>query len=337
MAATLSARRTLVVAPNWVGDVVMAIPALERLTEDRELTVLAKPHLRPVVEAGLGPATGFLARGRSDRQTVAAIRDLGIEEAVILPNSFRSAWLPFRARVPIRWGYRGDLRRTLLEPAVPAPTGKGHHQVRDYDRLLQAMGLEPDRAALPRLGPGPEAVEAASRALGGVHRTGGALVALFAGGAFGPSKRWPAPRFAELAARLADEGHDVVLVAGPGEEGLASGVASASGRELPVLGADLDLAELAALLAQLNLLITNDSGPMHLAAAVGTRCVALFGPTDPRRTAPLGPGHQVLWTGRWCSPCFRKRCPLLHHRCLKEISVDRVLAASHAFLSASDE
>ncbi len=327
---------TLVVAPNWVGDLVMALPALVSLAAERPLTLLAKPHLEPVVAAGLGPAAGFVARARSDRETVRRIRDLAPEEAVVLPNSFRSAWLPWRAGVPIRWGYRGDLRRALLEPAVPAPTGKGLHQLRDYDRLLRAMGLEPDRDALPRLTPGETAVERARAALTAAPGAGAVpRVALFAGGAFGPSKRWPAARFAEAARRLAEDGRAVVLVAGPGEEELAAAIAGESAVDPPVVGADLDLAELAALLAELDLLVTNDSGPMHLAAAVGTRCVALFGPTDPRRTAPLGKGHRVLWTHRWCSPCFRKRCPLLHHRCLREIGAREVLAACREILQGT--
>ena len=236
------------------------------------------------------------------------------------------AWLPYRAAVPIRWGYRTDLRGPLLEPGVPAPGGHERHQLRDYDRLLRAMGSKPDPTALPRLEPGRAAAERAAAALADAGGDAEPRVALFAGTAFGPSKRWPAERFGELARRLVeDEGLPVALLAGPGEEELAAKVAAAAGVAPPILGPDLDLAELAALLARFELLVTNDSGPMHLAAAVGTRCVALFGPTDPRRTAPLGEGHQVLWTNRWCSPCFKKRCPLIHHRCLKEITVERVL------------
>ena len=135
MAAALSDRRvpahTVVIAPNWVGDLVMALPVLERLAETRRLTILARPHLAPVVAAGLGEAAGFVERARSNRETVRRVRARAADEAVILPNSFRSAWLPYRAGVPIRWGYRGDLRRPLLEPGVTAPSGKGLHQRSD--------------------------------------------------------------------------------------------------------------------------------------------------------------------------------------------------------------
>jgi ADP-heptose:LPS heptosyltransferase len=107
-----------------------------------------------------------------------------------------------------------------------------------------------------------------------------------------------------------------------------------SGKPHPVVGPDLDLAELAGALAHLDLLVTNDSGPMHLAAALGVPTVALFGPTDPRRTAPAGDGHEVLWRDLWCSPCFRRRCPLVHHGCLRGIPVDGVADAAEGILGA---
>ena len=109
---------------------------------------------------------------------------------------------------------------------------------------------------------------------------------------------------------------------------------SETGKIHPVVGPDLDLAGLAAVLDQLDLLVTNDSGPMHLAAGLGVACVALFGPTDPTRTRPVGPEHQVLYTDRWCSPCFRKRCPLIHHRCMRDLSVEQVVDSSIRLLDS---
>ena len=118
-----------------------------------------------------------------------------------------------------------------------------------------------------------------------------------------------------------------MIVAGPKEVWTAVRVHEESGHLHPVIGPDLDLARLAGVLAHLDLLVTNDSGPMHLAAALGVPCIALFGPTDPQRTAPAGSGHRVLTLDRWCSPCFRRRCPLLHQRCLRDITVEQVAAA----------
>jgi len=315
----------LVIAPNWVGDVVMALPTLEALAASgRELTVLARPHLRPLL--ALVPAvTATVPHAAETGETVARLRALGIDEAVVLPNSFRSAWLARRAGIDERWGYRGQLRSALLSRAVPAPRGK-HHQVEDYRELLAAMGVAPPDPPLPSLAV-PEALRAATeRRLAAVEAgREGPRIGIFPGAEFGPSKRWPEERFAALAGDLRTEmpGARLLVLAGPSEGDLGSRVAAT---QAPLLGPDLDLAELAAVLAQLDLLVTNDSGPMHLAAAVGVRCVALFGPTDPVRTRPLGERHAVLYTDRWCSPCFRRRCPLRHQRCLREIGVERVLA-----------
>lgn len=331
--------RTLAVVPNWVGDTVMALPVLEALAgSDREVSVLAKPHLRPLLELAAGVA-GVIDKADDDGETVARLRAGGFDEAVVLPNSFRSAWLPRRAGIERRYGYRGGWRSLLLNPAVPGPRrrrDRGRHQVLDYRELLEALGVTPPADPSPRLEL-PEAVRESARGVIGrasVPATGGPLVGLFPGAEFGPSKRWPLKRFAELTHALRRRRRDVrlVLLCGPGEVWIGVRIHEQSGHLVPVLGADLDLAGLAGLLSRLDLLITNDSGPMHLAAALGVPCVALFGPTDPARTRPWGEGHRVLYTDRWCSPCFRRRCPLIHHRCLKDIGVEAVVEAAEATL-----
>ncbi len=328
---------TLVIAPNWVGDTVMALPVLDALAASgRRCRVLARPHLEPLL--ALSPSVATTVTRQDDRATVDELRRHRFGEAVVLPNSFRAAWLARRAGIPERWGYRGDLRAWLLAPALPRPAGRRRRpQIEDYRELLAAMRVAPPGDWRPRL-----AVDEAGRRAGRrlVERAGveprSPLVGLFPGAEFGPSKRWPGERFAELARELRRRRPAVrmLIVAGPSEVWLGVRVHEQSGHLHPLIGPDLDLAQLAQVLASLDLLVTNDSGPMHLAAAVGTRCVALFGPTDPRRTAPAGDGHEVLYTDRWCSPCFRRRCPLLHHRCLRDIGVDRTLAATLAALPA---
>lgn len=319
--------KTLVVAPNWVGDNVMAIPVLEALAATgRTLTVLARPHLEPLLRIAPSVA-GVLARSLSDRATVSAVRDLAFEEAVILPNSFRSAWIAFRAGIPVRWGYRGDFRSLLLEPALPRPKGI-RHQLTDYDALLERIGAAiPSKQ--PRLVPDSRQLDCARDALERLGMRSDAaskMVGIFPGAEFGPSKRWPPERFAGLLSSIVDRSEfRPVLIAGPGEEDLATHIRNLSKTAAPIIGPELDLAELAAVLSHLDVLVTNDSGPMHVAAATGTRCVALFGPTNPTRTAPAGSGHRVLYNHRWCSPCFKKRCPLLHQRCLRDLSVSRVV------------
>jgi heptosyltransferase-2 len=325
--------RTLVVAPNWVGDNVMALPVLEALAASgRQLTLLAKPHLAPLL-AQVPAVEDVIERSESDTETVDRLREAAFDEAVILPNSFRSAWLPWRAGIPTRWGYRGrplrwSFRWPLLRPGVQRPRAKGRHQTEDYRELLAAMDVAPPASWTPRLELSPEAAETGRALLARAHLTAGSgpLIGLFPGAEFGPSKRWPWRRFAELSRELRRRWPESrqLIVAGPKEIWLAVRVYEETGKVHPVIGPDLDLGQLTAVLAQLDLLVSNDSGPMHLAAALGVRCVALFGPTDPERTGPTGDGHRVLYTDRWCSPCFRRRCPLLHHRCLKDIQSEEV-------------
>ena len=337
METTLRPIKCLIVSANWVGDTVMALPVLDTLAAaGRRLTVLASSHLHPLLV--LSPSVhALLETGRSNGETIQRLRAGGFEEAVLLPNSFRSAWLVYRARIPNRWGYRGDGRSLLLRPAVHRPAVQAHQRL-DYDRLLKRMGTSPVRTD-PEISVSEAATDTGHAAL---RRADVAiddtspLIGLFAGAEFGPSKRWRLDHFAETARILEspDFSARTIVLAGPGELSLANALSSKVGKNLPVVGPDLDLAALAAVLARLDVLITNDSGPMHLAAAVGTPCVAVFGPTDPQRTAPVGSSHHVLFTGRWCAPCFRRRCPLLHHRCMKEIGVGHVIEATRKVLVA---
>jgi len=258
----------------------------------------------------------------------------------VLPNSIRSAWLPYQAGIPWRWGYRGGWRAPLLRPPVPRPRdlrGRGRRpQIEDYRELLDGLSVEPPASWVPRLPRDPALLAVGAERLQRAKLgDDGPLIGLFAGAEWGPSKRWPWRRFADLATALRRQvpGVSIVILAGPKEVWTAVRIHEESGKIHPVIGPDLDLRGLAALLARLDLLVTNDSGPMHLAAAFGVRCVALFGPTDPRRTAPAGDGHRVLYNDRWCSPCFRRHCPLLHHRCLRDIGVDAVAAAAVAALT----
>lgn len=321
----------LVVAPNWLGDAVMALPvvrALRRARPDASLTVLARR----------GPAAIFRAEGSADGVWIASglARDAALlsrrraHEAWILPNSFRSALLPFLARVPERIGYAGDGRSALLTVRRERPSATGH-QLRDYDELLACRGIEPDRDP-PRLPVPATAEDRARRALAAAGLPGGApLVLLAPGAAFGPTKQWPAAHFAALADRIAARGVLCGVTVGPGEERLGEEVSRLARHRPAVLGPDLDPVELAALFRQARVVVANDSGPMHLAAAVGTPVVAFFGPTDPGRTSPAGSPARVLDRYVFCSPCFLKRCPY-GHECMREITGEDAFRAVEELL-----
>jgi heptosyltransferase-2 len=328
---------TLVVAPNWVGDCVMAEPLFRALAASgRELVALARPGLHPLV--ALLPGVASLATKHADRRaTIAAIQAAACDEAVVVPNSFSAAFAVARAGVPKRYGYRGDLRGPLLAPAVPRPRGR-RPQVEDPAELLAAMGVAPPDSWVPRLALPEELIRRGRERLGRARLGDPAdalqapLVGLFPGAEWGPSKQWPWQRFALLATELRRQRPDarIAIFVGPKETWLGVRIHEESGKIHPVLGPDLDLAALAGVVAHLDVAVSNDSGPMHLAAALGVPTVALFGPTDPRRTAPAGERHTLLYRDLWCSPCFRRRCPLLHHRCLRGIGVDEVAAAALA-------
>jgi lipopolysaccharide heptosyltransferase II len=317
----------LVIAPNWIGDAVMSLPVLRALkasAADRRLAVLARR----------GPAAIYRAEGSADDvlaasglfAAVGAAARGGFGEAWLLPNSFRAALVPWLAGIPDRIGYASDRRGPLLTRPLPPPP-RIAHQLRDYDSLLESRGIEPDLDP-PRLSLSAETADIAAFALA---RAGlppnRPLVLLAPGAAFGWTKRWPAERFGRLGRLLLEQGLLSALVIGPGEERLAEEARVAAGGYLPALGADLDAIGVAALAARARVVVCNDSGPMHLAAAVGTPVVAIFGPTDPGRTGPCGAAAEVLDRYVFCSPCYLKECPY-RHECMREIEVEEVLAAS---------
>ena len=328
-------RGRLVIAPNWLGDAVMSLPvlrALRRFAPDEPLAVLARP-----AAAAIYRAEGSAGEVRTASSLVAdslAVARGWFAQAWLLPNSFRSALVPFLAAVPDRVGYATDGRAALLTRSLPPPP-RTEHQLRDYDSLLGSRGIEPDTDP-PRLPLPARARERAEAALSraGLATAAGGLVVLAPGAAFSWTKRWPPDRFGRLGAKLSARGFSAAIAVGPGETGLASAVSDAAAIRLPTLGADLDPVELAAVLARARVVVANDSGPMHLAAAVGTPVVAIFGPTDPGRTGPRGSPSVVLDRYVFCSPCYLKECPY-GHECMREIAVEKVLGAVEKLLAVS--
>jgi heptosyltransferase-2 len=323
--------RRVVIAPNWIGDAVMSLPVLRALRA-------AHPDDSLAVIAPRGPAAIYRAEGSADSvleragllSDAAAIARGRFDEAWLLPNSFRSAAVAFLSGTRRRVGYATDRRGALLTDAV-APPPRIDHQLRDYDALLGSRGVAPD-AGVPSL-PIPEAAaRRAAEALAAAGLpSGNGLVLLAPGSAAAPTKRWPAQRFGALGDRLAERRWSCAVIIGPAEAALGAAVSSSARAPLPVLGADLDPVELAALAARARLVVSNDSGPMHLAAAVGTPVVAFFGPTDPGRTSPSGVPSRVLDRYVFCSPCFLDECPY-EHQCMTEITVEMALKACEELL-----
>ena len=322
----------LVVAPNWIGDAVMSLPtlrALRRRFPKDSLAVLARR----------GPAAIYRAEGSADRVLprasflgdVGSVRAGRFDEAWLLPNSLRAALTVFLAGTNRRLGYATDRRGAFLtEPLAPPPAT--NHQLRDYDALLSRAGVPPDTEP-PSLPIPPEAARRAQEALAAAGVPEGTLV-LCPGSASAATKRWPAERFAALAGALGSRGVPCAVAIGPSERHLGEAVARAAATALPVLGADLDPVELAAVFARARAVVSNDSGPAHLAAAVGTPVVVFFGPTDPGRTGPSGAPTRILDRYVFCSPCFLEECPY-GHECMKEITVEMAVRAVEELLGGS--
>jgi len=321
--------RILVRCPNWLGDTVMATPALRALRRgcpEAELVLLG-PWATPLLEAE-GVADRILPFPRGWRERVRQLRALrreGVDLALLLPNSFNSALDGCLAGARFRIGYAADARSALLTHPVPRPRG-ALHQVEAYLRLLEPLGLAPEGRA-PRLAVRPERQAEADRLLAERGCVAGEpLVGIQLGSAFGPSKLWPPERFAELADRLLADGLPVLFLGSPGErplyEVIRLGMAKAP---LTLVGEDHP-ALLPALASRLAVLVAGDTGPTQVAAACGVPVVALFGPTDPRLTAPRGADHAILWKAPPCAPCFARRCPI-DHRCMRAITVEEVYGA----------
>jgi heptosyltransferase-2 len=320
----------LVRLPNWLGDTVMALPALHGLRAARPGVCVVAVGRWASILAGQGVADALvpypLERG-GRRRLNAALRAMRADAAILLPNSFASALAAHLWRARMRLGYDTDMRRALLSHAVPLPSPR-LHQVDEYRRLFEAAGVVVSTTVpLWRLGEDAAASGAVSALLGQHGVSGEArLVGLHLGASFGASKLWPAAAFAELASGLRERGLDPILMGSPADTGIAATVSTCAGWAIPSLVGQDRLDLLPRLLARLACLVSGDTGVAHLAAAVGTPTVTLFGPTDPRLTAPRSRAALHVQGRAPCAPCFLERCPI-DHVCMRDISPARVALA----------
>lgn len=320
-------------APNHLGDVVVAFPALAADGGD----VMVRAWLAPLVEmAGLPGATLPLAPGGAGwLRAVRGLRRAGYAEGALLSPSFSSAWLFRCGGVGRLRGTATDGRSWMLRERIPREGLRRHHRMDQY-RLI--LGQEP--SGEPRyhpLTPPAAAVDAWRERLG---RRSGPVVG-FVPGSNAPARRWPVERFAAVARRLAGRGVGVVALGGPAERALTARVAGEAAGALDAGGAT-DLGGLVALLSLCDAVVTNDTGPMHLAASVGVPTVTLWGPSAPGEAAPPGPEHRRLaGPDLPCRPCFKNACPRTgagtmlpeaHEECLRLIEEDEVARAVEALL-----
>jgi len=332
----------LVVPYMWIGDFVRCHTVV-RLLRARfpasPIDVLTTKMVAPLLDYMPGVRQGIvwdLPRKRlalsQHRALAARLRQEGYGHVLVMPRTWKSALAPFLAGIPERTGFAGELRFGLLndlrwgERALP----------RMVDRCA-ALAL-PKGAPLPPGYPLPELKVPDQEIAAWRQRLGlaeGRLLAAFAPGAVGPSKRWPASYFAETARRLAAQGFSVIVLGGPGETSLAAEIGAGQGFVHDLTGADLRNAILG--LAAANVAVSNDSGLLHVAAALGTPSIGIFGPTSPWHWAPLNPLAAVIETQTVvsCRPCHKPTCRYGHHRCMREIPAEPVVAAVLAARSSA--
>ena len=327
---------TLIIAPQWIGDAVMTEPLLRRLhARGERLTVGALPWVAPVYRAmpQVADVIEFpFAHGGLQfkaRRSMAKRLAGQFDKAYVLPNSLKSALLPFLASISQRIGYLGEARVGLLTHRLKNPKNKPP-MVAFYSALSGESGLADDR---PELHMAAAQVEATLQELG---LSRGAYVVFAPGAEFGPAKRWPARHFSELAAQL----DATVVLLGSGKEAalcdeIAAPVNAVQAGKCLNLAGKTSLPQALALIAASRSTVSNDSGLMHVAAALGVPQVAIFGSSSPLHTPPLSDKARVLWLKNDpayqppldCAPCFARDCPLGHTRCLNDISAARVLQA----------
>ncbi len=326
--------KILIVAPSWVGDMVMAQPLFMRLHQlhpDVQLDVLAPawtlPLLARMVEVHEAIANPF---GHGEFKLAAryqlgkALRQRHYDQAIVLPNSLKSALVPFFAGIPRRTGYLGEMRWGLLNDARKLDKDKLPRMVERFVALAERPG-----SLLPDPIPQPELAIDEQQRLATLAKLGlnpePRIAALCVGAEYGPAKRWPAAHFAELGKLLRHEGYQVWLIGSAKDAEAGAEAARLS------MGACLDLCgktslnEAADLLASASVIVSNDSGLMHVAAALGKPLVALYGSSSPGFTPPLSHKAHILSLNLECSPCFKRECPLGHLDCLMKLTPQSVL------------
>ncbi len=327
--------KILVVAPSWIGDTIIAQPLLGRIKQRRpeaRIEVLAADWCAPLlarmseVDAVVANPFGHGEFGWSARRALGRrLASADYEAAYVLPNSWKSALVPFFAGIPRRIGYLGEARYGLLTERHTLNKAAHPLQVQRYAALA---GPLPGDLPPPRLNSTPEQQRAARQALG--LPPDGAPVVFCPGAEFGPAKRWPARHYAALARQVATPASPAWLVGSAKDSAVGDEiVALAAGTALNLCGRS-SLDQAIDLIASARCVVSNDSGLMHVAAALGRPLIALFGSSSPAYTPPLSPHAKILSRKLDCSPCFKRECPLGHFDCLNGLEPQQVFDAMDA-------
>jgi heptosyltransferase-2 len=342
--ARQSIKRLLVRSTNWIGDAVMTTPAVRAIRRnfpDARISLLAKPWVAPVfahsphvdeiiVYDAMGRHRGALGPLRLARD----LHRQGFDAAILLQNAIEAALIAFMARIPVRIGFDTDARRLLLTHPVRCTKAiKAIHQTGYYLKILEGVGLATWEQSL-ELHLGEADRRQALRILASHGIEGGRpLIGLNPSATFGPAKQWFPERYAALGERL-HRRYDaaIVIFGGPADRDLGQSITGMMACPVIDLSGRTSLGEAMALIDRCSAFVTNDSGLMHVAAALDTPLVAIFGSTNSTTTSPYSPTSRIVRVSIECSPCMQPVCPLGHMNCMREVSVDMVSAAVEGLL-----
>lgn len=326
-------RRCLVVGPSWVGDMVMAqtlFKIIKQQSPDCVIDVLAPDWSRsltarmPEVNLAIPMPVGHGKLNLLTRYRLAKSLRKQYDEAYVLPNSFKSALIPFWAKTPKRVGWRGEWRYGVLNDVRPLDKQRYPLMIERFIALAFPKKADlPQSLPHPKLQVNAENLKSAKQKFG--LDTAHPVAILCPGAEFGPSKRWPEQYYAEVANGLLQHGWQVWLFGSAKDAPVTAAIQAATKNGCTDLAGKTNLAEAIDLMSLADLVISNDSGLMHIAAAMNRRLIAIYGSTDPSFTPPLGDQVEIIQTDEPCSPCFKRTCPLSHHACMQGIKPNKVL------------
>jgi heptosyltransferase-2 len=340
----ISPKKILVRVPNWIGDVIMCLPALMDLREcfdKADITVLARPIIAELIRDQCGVKDVMVYEYQSEHQGIVGllrlsqlIRKRAFDTAVLFQNAFEAALIALLSRIPTRIGYATDGRGWLLSQAIPLPSQKSLHHTYYYQGLVQAITQVPFTNRMPKLVERSQNLGALQQQFPELVSSSDTLfVGMNPGSVYGSAKRWELDRFAEAGDQIVEQTQKnypeyssvrCVLIGGKGEESLGREIANRMQAQPIVLSGKTTIQQLMDVLTRCVVLVTNDTGPMHMAQALGVPVVAIFGSTDPEATGTAGQGLWVIREPVRCSPCLLRACPI-DHCCMTNISTNQVV------------
>ena len=349
-------RRILIIAPNWIGDAVMSQPLLAKLKAlhpNSQIDVLATTWVAPIYRTCT--EVHQVIEAKLEHQKLqwglrkALAKELHSKQyqmCFVLPNSLKSSLIPWLANIPLRIGYQGEMRFGLINISLPNPSKVNRPpMVEHYLALASLINEDSDSLATPQTSSSNPVLHIAEQAKQSVDAKLKAsqidpqhLFVFCPGAEYGVTKRWPTNHFAQLAQLLNTENsqNQIILLGSKSDHALAQEIEQLASKQCNIHNwcGNTSLDEAIALIGVSQTIVSNDSGLMHIAAALKTPQVAIFGSSDPQHTPPLSKQAKVIWLSLPCSPCHKRQCPLGHLKCLKDISPDQVLSTIKLFATS---